>query len=73
MRICFIGPAMSDCGGVQRVMATIANGLDKSHEVVIISLNNRGTDSFYRLNDKIKVINYKFIIFDPFIKKFVSY
>ena len=58
MRICFIGPAMSDCGGVQRVMATIANGLDKSHEVVIISLNNRGTDSFYRLNDKIKVINY---------------
>ena len=40
MRICFIGPAMSDCGGVQRVMATIANGLDKSHEVAIISLNN---------------------------------
>lgn len=59
MRICFIGPAMSDCGGVQRVMATIANGLDKSHEVAIISLNNKEAGSFYRLNDKIKVINYK--------------
>ncbi len=38
-------------------MATIANGLDKSHEVVIIS-QIIGERILYRLNDKIKVINY---------------
>ena len=39
-------------------MATIANGLDKDHEVVIISLQIIGERILYRLNDKIKVINY---------------
>ena len=36
MKICFIGPSMGDCGGVQRVMAVIANGLSADHEVTMI-------------------------------------
>ena len=58
MKICFIGPSMGDCGGVQRVMAVIANGLSADHEVTMISLDNDTERSFYPLADKVRLINY---------------
>lgn len=58
MKICFIGPSMGDCGGVQRVMAVIANGLSADHEVTMISLNNDMKYSFYPLAEKVRLINY---------------
>ena len=58
MKICFIGPSMGDCGGVQRVMAVIANGLSADHEVTMISLDNDTERSFYPLAGKVRLINY---------------
>lgn len=61
---------MADCGGVQRVMATIANGLSKRHNVTIISLNNEKKISFYHLNKNIQLIHYNGYVYDR--KKIVT-
>lgn len=70
MKICFFGPRMADCGGVQRVMATIANGLSKKHEVTIISLNNEKKTSFYQLDKDIQLLHYNGYVYDK--KKIVA-
>lgn len=58
MKICFLGPSIKECGGIQRVTAILANELAKKHEVSIISMNSEGNSSYYPLDDNIKVIDY---------------
>lgn len=64
MRICFFAPRMADCGGVQRVIATIANGFIRNHEVTIISLNNEKKTSFYPLDRRIHLLHYNGYVYN---------
>ena len=51
-KILFLIPSLVG-GGAERVMVTLANGLSKSYDVEILTLTN--TESFYALNDAVKV------------------
>lgn len=64
LKICFISPPLEDCGGLQRVLAVIADVLAERHQVTIISLNNESGTSYYELSPGIKVINYNDFHYD---------
>lgn len=59
VKICFLGPSIKECGGVQRVTSILANTFAKEHEVSILSVNNSGTFPYYPLDANIKVIDYQ--------------
>lgn len=58
MKICFLTPTMGECGGVQRVVAILANELSKHHEITILSMNNLGNVSYYELDSRIELLSY---------------
>jgi len=57
VKICFVGPTMGECGGMQRVIAGAANALAEHHEVDIISYYNKQKISYYPLHPSIHLIN----------------
>ena len=57
MKICFVGPTMGECGGMQRVIAGAANALAQHHKVDLISYYNRQETSYYPLHPSIELIN----------------
>ncbi len=56
MKIGFITPSLSACGGLQRVQALLANCLAQRHEVAIIALEDGKTPPYYALDQRIQVI-----------------
>ncbi len=57
MKICFTIASLH-CGGAERVVSTISNAFaDKGHEVTILLVSTSDTQSFYKLNEKVKVIS----------------
>ena len=57
MKICFVGPTMGECGGMQRVIAGAASALAEHHKVDLISYYNRQETSYYPLHPSIDLIN----------------
>lgn len=56
MKILFVIKALNNVkGGAERVLVDIASGLaDKGHDVVVLSFDQVGGESFYPLSDKVK-------------------
>ncbi len=55
MKIAFFSGDMTRCGGTERVLSLIANGLvARNHEVVIFSLCGKGP-SFFKLEERVNV------------------
>lgn len=59
MKICFLGPSIKECGGLQRVISVLANALAKNHEVSIISVNNKENAPYYPLDNTIGIVDYQ--------------
>ena len=56
MKIGFVTPALSVCGGVQRVQVLLANALCERHDVTVISLEDGKEPPFYELNSKVRLV-----------------
>lgn len=61
MKICFITNNISECGGVQRVLTVVANGLADKHEVSIMMTSpyEISKNVVYSLNNNVKIISDK--------------
>ncbi len=61
-RICFIGYDLTKCGGLGRVITSLANSLcenEEKYEIHMVTVcNSQGNDFFFRLDERIK----KFIV-----------
>ena len=61
-RICFVGYDLTKCGGLGRVITSLANSLcenEEKYEIHMVTVcNSQGNDFFFRLDERIK----KFII-----------
>ena len=55
MKIGFITPSLSECGGLQRVQTLLANYLSERHEVTVIVFENGKIPPYYELNQGIRV------------------
>ena len=56
MKIGFITPSLSECGGLQRVQSLLANELAQKHDVTIIALEDGRRPLFYELDSRIHVV-----------------
>ena len=52
-----MGPPLGECGGIQRVMVSVANELAKDHEVTLLSIRNGKENSYYEVDPSIKICN----------------
>nr|WP_158334503.1 glycosyltransferase [Campylobacter bilis] len=69
MKISFIIATLNS-GGAERVLVTLANALCKEHQIHIIKFHAQ--DSFYKLDDKVKLTTLKQFRFDTLYHKIVS-
>lgn len=53
MKICFLEGDMSRRGGTERMTAMLANALQGTHEIWIISLQLKGEECFFELNKEV--------------------
>lgn len=58
MKIGFITPPISECGGIQRVLTLLANYMAQTCEVMVISLNDPGSTPYYSMNEQIQIVYY---------------
>lgn len=56
MKIGFITPSLSVCGGLQRVQTLLANDLAGRHQVIIIALEDGSMPPYYELDRRVRVI-----------------
>ena len=52
-----MGPPLGECGGIQRVMVSVANELAKEHEVTLLSIQNSKGNSYYEVDPSIRICN----------------
>ena len=57
MKLCLMGPPLGECGGIQRVMVSVANELAKEHEVTLLSIQNPKGNSYYEVDPSIRICN----------------
>lgn len=58
IKIGFITPPISECGGVQRVLSVLVNHLAAEYEILIISLNDHRKNPYYETDARIRIIYY---------------
>ena len=56
MKIGFITPSLSVCGGLQRVQTLLANDLAGRHQVIIIALEDGSMPPYYELDRRVRVV-----------------
>lgn len=56
VRIGFITPSLSVCGGLQRVQTLLANELADKHQVIVIALEDGHIPPYYELDRRVQVI-----------------
>lgn len=56
MKIGFITPSLSVCGGLQRVQTLLANEFAGKHQIVIIALEDGSMPPYYELDRRVQVI-----------------
>lgn len=57
MKLCLMGPPLGECGGIQRVMVSVANELAKKYEVTLLSIQNPKENSYYGVDPSIRICN----------------
>lgn len=58
MKVGFITPPISECGGIQRVLTLLVNYLTQFCDVTVISLNDFGQKPYYYIDERTRIIYY---------------
>jgi len=61
MKLCFLTDSIFSIGGVQRVLAVIANALSKEHDVTIMTFDNIESEDVSMYNLEKSTIHYEYI------------